>query len=265
MPELTPELRSLLTPLLLPPVPLLVLTGCGAALLRKHRRSGRLLLGLGLIGLWLSCTEGAAQWLGLHLLHRPPALSQQDLLALRAEQQTRHDLAVLVLGGGALPWAPEYGRSELKPGSLERLRYGVWLSRQLDAPLGFTGGVGWREMGRGLSEAELAGRTVAEDYGLKLRWMETRSHDTRENAANSVPLLAADGIRKIVLVTHATHMPRAQRDFERAAQGRVTLLAAPVSVRDDAMSELSDWLPSSSGYERFSYDCYEFLGLLAGH
>ena len=265
MPALTPELRGLLTLLLLPPVPLFVLLVCGMGLLRRHRRTGRTVLALSLLVFWLSFTEGAAQWLSLHVLHRPPALEPQQIAALRGEQTSRHDLAVLVLGGGALPWSPEYGRAELKPLSLERLRYGVWLSRQLDAPLGFTGGNGWNQNNWKMSEAELAQRTAIEDYGMRLRWAETRSRDTRQNADLSVPLLEASGVRKIVLVTHASHMPRALRDFERAAQGRIALVEAPMSVRDDAMSEFSDWMPSASGYERFRYVCYELLGLLAGH
>ena len=198
-------------------------------------------------------------------MQRPPALEPEHIAALRAEQAEKHDMAVLVLGGGALPWVPEYGRADLKPLSLERLRYGVWLSRQLDAPLGFTGGNGWNQENWDMSEAELAQRTVTEDYGAKLRWAETRSRDTRQNAAYSVPLLEADGVHKIVLVTHASHMPRALRDFEQAAQGHVALVAAPMSVRDDAMSDVFDWMPSANGYERFRYVCYELLGLLAGH
>jgi len=262
---LTPEQRGLLTLLLLPPVPLLLLIALGAGLLRSHRKTGRTLLALGFLALWLSFTEGTAQWLGLHLLHRPAALEPQEIASLRAEQAARHDVAVLVLGGGALPWVPEYSRAELKPTSLERLRYGVWLSRQLEAPLGFTGGNGWNENNWKMSEADLAQRTVAEDYGSQLRWMEGRSRDTRQNAAYSVPLLEADGVRKIVLVTHAAHMPRALRDFQRASQGRIALVPAPMSVRDDAMSEVFDWMPSANGYERFRYVCYELLGLLAGH
>ncbi len=255
----------MLTLLLLPPVPLLLLLALGAGLLRNHRKTGRTLLTLALIALWLSFTEGAAQWLGLHVLHRPDALEPSQIAALRAEQAKKHDIAVLVLGGGALPWVPEYGRADLKPPSLERLRYGVWLSRQVDAPLGFTGGNGWNQSDWQMSEADLAKRTLAEDYGMQLRWMETRSRDTRQNAAFSVPLLEGDGVRKILLVTHASHMPRALRDFERVTQGRIALVVAPMSVRDDAMSEVFDWMPSAHGYERFRYVCYELLGLLAGH
>ena len=44
-----------------------------------------------------------------------------------------------------------------------------------------------------------------------LRWTEDRSRDTRENAAATVALLRAAGVRQIVLVTHASHMPRAMR------------------------------------------------------
>ena len=58
---LTPEQRGVLTMLLLPPVPLVVLLALGAGLLRQHRKTGRVLLALGLLALWLSFTEGTAQ------------------------------------------------------------------------------------------------------------------------------------------------------------------------------------------------------------
>ncbi|HEY4083173.1 MAG TPA: YdcF family protein [Burkholderiaceae bacterium] len=271
MPGLTPELRGLLTHLLLPPVPLLLIIICGAALLRNHRKTGRVLLTLGLVCLYLSFTEGAAQVVGLYVQHRPDALEEAQITALRKEQAEHHDVAVLVLGGGALEWVPEYGRADLKPLTLERLRYGVWLSKQLEAPLGFSGGIGWNEYDREMSEAQLAERTVADEYGLKLRWAEARSRDTRQNAAFSVPLLRDSGIHTIVLVTHAVHMKRAMRDFEVAADGAadggagIKLVAAPMSVRADAMSTLFDWLPSAGGYERSRYVCYELLGFWAGH
>jgi uncharacterized SAM-binding protein YcdF (DUF218 family) len=264
MPELTPETRILLTFFALPPMPMLMLIIIGALLQRRKPRWSRALLGLGIVSLWLACTEGTAQWLSLHALKVPPALGDAQQAALRRHEQESHDLAVLVLGGGAIEDVPEYGHSELKPISLERLRYGVWLARRLGAPLGFSGGPVRNEHTPGLTEAELAQRSSLE-YGVNLRWAENRSRDTRGNAAYSVPLLLDDHIHTVVLVTHGFHMPRALRDFERVAQGRLEFVAAPMGLRADAMSELGDWLPSPSGLERVRYAAHELLGLLAGH
>ena len=49
--------------------------------------------------------------------------------------------AIVVLGAGRRLLAPEYGVAELSSMGTERLRYGVWLSRQTGLPLAFSGGV----------------------------------------------------------------------------------------------------------------------------
>ena len=46
-------------------------------------------------------------------------------------------------------------------------------------------------------------------------WLEGDSDSTQENAAFSAKLLLPRGIRRIVLVTEAYHMLRAERDFRR--------------------------------------------------
>ncbi|XHS77221.1 YdcF family protein [Burkholderiaceae bacterium UC74_6] len=254
-----------MTLLALPPVPMLLLITAGACLLRRRPRFSRTLILIGVLALWLSTTEGMAQWWSRHLLNVPPALSEAQIQTLRAQQSSGHDVAVLVLGGGAVADVPEYGRAELKQHTLERLRYGAWLSRQLGAPLGFTGGIGWNQDHIDMSEAELAQRTTLEDYGINLRWAENQSRDTRQNAAYTLPLLLESHVGTLVLVTHGFHMPRSVRAFEHEANGRLHILAAPMGLRSDAMSTWKDWAPSASGFERCRYAIYEQLGLLAGH
>ncbi len=262
--ESTPVLRALLTFLALPPVPMLFLIIAGTLLLRRRPRWSRALLGLGVLSLWLACSEAGAQWLSRHLLHTPPPLSEAQLKALRAQQAASHDMAVLALGAGAIEWAPEYGRAELKPLSLERLRYGVWLSRQIGAPLGFTGGPGWNREVPDMTEAELAQRTVLE-YGLNLRWAENQAHDTRGNAAYSVPLLIDSHIHTVLVVTHGVHMPRALRNFERVAEGKLQFVAAPMGLHADFRPELGDWLPNAKGLEHVRYAVYEWLAMRVDH
>ena len=256
--------------LVLPPVPMLLLILAGSGLLRRHQRSGRLILGLGVLTLWLACTEGAGQWLALHWVHAPPALSPQAIAALRDEiraTQQRHEkasVAVLVLGSGTWAWVPEYNAPGLKPLTLARLRFGIWLARQIDAPVAFSGGIGWGAKHQQESEAATAQRSATEEFKLPLTWVEDRSRDTRENAVLSLALLEASGVKKLLLVTDDLHMPRAQRAFIEAAQGRLEIVVAPVGVRHDAMSALSDWMPSNGGYARVGYAVYEWLGQKSG-
>ena len=44
----------------------------------------------------------------------------------------------------------------------------------------------------------------------------------------------------------------------------MTVLAAPVGLRDDALSSFDDWCPSVEGYARVRYVIYETLAWWAG-
>ena len=110
----------------------------------------------------------------------------------RTAGTTPSKVAIVVLGGGREAMAPEYGVSHLKDMSLQRLHYGVWLSRQTGAPLMFSGGVGYGDS-VGSSEAEAAARIAERDYGKPLTWSEGESRDTRENAARSIAMLKTAG------------------------------------------------------------------------
>lgn len=253
--------KPLLTALLLPPVPLLALLLLGCALRRRHARWGWLLVLTAATGLWLGSTTAVGEWLQRRLLPPPPALQPE---ALRAAGPGTS--AILVLGGGRESAAPEYGAPNLSRYSLERLRYGVWLSRRSGVPLGYSGGVGHAQRG-GISEAEIAARVAASEFGQPLRWTEGASRDTRGNAEHSVALLRQAGVTRIVLVTHGWHMRRSQRAFEQAIErsgGGIELLAAPMGLaRDESVAPLP-WLPSTQGFADTRHALREALGLLAG-
>ena len=263
--DLLHALKPVLLVLMLPPTPLIGLAAVAALLMRRYRRAGSALLAVSLLGLWLACTAGAAQWLALHVIKTPAALSRTTIDGLRAQQSQRHDVAVLVLGGGVKSFSPEYDGPSLKAVTAERFTYGVWLARQLNAPLGFSGGIGWSARHLNVSEASVVERAARDDFKLPLRWSEGRSRDTRENATLSLAMLKADGIKSLVLVTHDLHMPRAERAFVSAAAGQMTIVVAPVGLQRDAMSELGDWMPSGEGLSRVRYAVYEWLALLADH
>lgn len=162
--------------------------------------------------------------------------------------------------------APEYGVSNLKDLSLQRLHYGVWLSRQTGAPLMFSGGVGYGES-VGISEAEAAARIAERDYGKPLTWSEGESRDTRENAARSVAMLKTAGITDLVLVTNGFHMPRAIRAFQHEAQraeSPMRVWAAPMGLAQPSEQAVLRWLPSNDGFRRVRLVLHELTGLLFG-
>lgn len=257
--------KPVLAALLLPPVPLLVLMLIGTRLVMPRRGLGWLIVLSSTALIWLSCCGGTARLLTQTLLRPPPALSAERLGELKAAVQGRQPVAIVVLGGGSRPLAPEYGVSSLNAISMERLRYALWLARETGAPVAFSGGVGWGMKGGDTpAEAQIAARIATQEFGRPLKWTEDRSRDTRENAAYSVALLKPQGIRRIVLVTHQAHMVRAMRAFEQAAQGTIEIVPAPMAIVQPPLGELSAWLPSRDGFSNVNYALHEAFGLLFG-
>lgn len=255
--------KALIAAAMLPPVPFIVLAALGAWWLWDRRTIGWLAILLALSGLWLSACAGVGHALAPLLLHAPAAMPTSDIETLARAARARSDLAIVVLGGGREVYAPEYGVASLTPLSLERLRYGLWLGRQTGIPVGFTGGVGWAQVD-GLAEARIAARIATGEFGRPLRWVEETSRDTRENARRMVPLLSEAGIKDVLLVTHASHMPRALRAFEEAAAGRLHFVAAPVGLASGVDRQALLWMPSAEGFASVRTALRERLALWAG-
>jgi uncharacterized SAM-binding protein YcdF (DUF218 family) len=252
--------KTLLLAAALPPAPMLLLAAWGGWRLKRRRRAGGWMLAVALVGVWLSATEAAGELLS-RAIGQPAPLSPAAIQALRGQK----DGAVLVLGGGVRRYAPEFAGGAAQPVTAERLAYGVWLARRTGWPLGFTGGIGWTATEQNQPEAQVIARIAAQDYGLPLRWAESNSRDTRQNAAYTLPALAAAGVKQVVLVTHEAHMRRALRAFQAEAAPRgIRIVPAPVGLRDDALSSFDDWCPSSDGAARVRYLVYETLAWWAG-
>ncbi len=242
--------KPVLSSLLLPPVPLLLLTLVGARMILWRRGWGWLLVLLATAGLWLGACSAVGEWLQRSLLVPPPVLSAERIGALRQVVSVRPAVAVVILGGGREAVAPEYGVASLSPLALERLRYGIWLGRQTGAPLMFSGGLGHAAQ-PGRSEAEVAAEIALREFGRALRWTEARSRDTRENAQFAVATLRELNLEQVVVVTHGWHMPRALRAFEEAcvrAGVNWQLVPAPMGMASRVESPTLRWVPSSEGF-----------------
>ncbi|RZS58712.1 YdcF family protein [Sphaerotilus mobilis] len=257
------DLKPILTALALPPTSP-ILFGASALLLRRRwPRRSLAMLWLSLALMWLSACGVTALWLQDRVLQPPPALGADARERLQASARSADDIAIVVLGGGRhASLAALDGAGGLTEHALERLRHGVWLHRQTGWPLAYSGGVGWAQRD-GPSEAAIASRIAREDFALPLRWTEDRSRDTRQNAAATVALLRAAGVRQIVLVTHASHMPRALRAFREAASD-LPVTPAPVGPVVAEERAVLDLLPSATAARHVHLLLREWLGLWVG-
>jgi uncharacterized SAM-binding protein YcdF (DUF218 family) len=256
--------KPVIAALLLPPVPLLVLILVGARLMLPRRGVGWFVIIVAVAGLWLSACLGAAQALSIVALPAPPALSFDRIKELREAVHSREPVAIVVLGAGMETYAPEYGVSNLRPMSIERLRYGLWLAREIGAPVAYSGGVGHGSAADATPEAEVAGRAALGDFNRPLRWLETDSRDTRENALRTVTILKPAGIQHVILVTHAWHMPRAMRAFAEAAPQGMRIEAAPMGLSRRSETAALAWIPSTEGFALMRHVLHELVGLAAG-
>jgi uncharacterized SAM-binding protein YcdF (DUF218 family) len=262
------ELKPLLSVFVMPPTLGLaaVCLGLWLALAARTSRLHRAGAALGVTGvatIWLSSALISAQWLQDQVIKPPPALTSSAIAALKnkAKEPGRADTAIVVLGGGRQDLAVEYGAAMLTELPLARLHYGVWLARSTGLPLAYSGGVGWAQA-EGASEAQTAQLVATRDYGMALRWIEASSRDTRENARLSVAMLMQEGVHRIVLVTHASHMRRAVRAFRQAGGPDLEVIAAPMGfITVDDRWPLP-WLPSAQGYRQVDALSHEVVGLL---
>jgi uncharacterized SAM-binding protein YcdF (DUF218 family) len=241
-------LVKMVTALVLPPGFVLLLGVLGLVLLRRRRVWGTGLLGASLALLWLLSAPAVGRVL-LHGLETYPALDTRALAAAEAG-------AIVILAGGRERAAPEYGGETVSRMTLVRLRYGARLYRQTGFPVLVSGG---RVFGGGRSEASLMRTALAEDFDVPVRWVEGESRNTAENARLSAKVLNESGVRRVILVTDAWHMPRAVSAFERAG---LQVVAAPTRfhLRDPGKPFPLRWLPDADALLMSARALHEYVG-----
>jgi uncharacterized SAM-binding protein YcdF (DUF218 family) len=204
-------LKTALKNLFLPPAGPLLIAFAGLLLIKRRPVLGRSLVFVGIATLWLLSTPLVANSLQSMAEHYPP-------LDLRAAGNAQ---AIVILGGGGQRlYAPEYAGPAAGPVLLERLTYGAYVAHETQLPVLVTGFK---------VEALAMHATLSRNFGIETRWVDSGAYDTFENARNSAQLLKADGIQRIILVTHATHMRRSVEEFRGAG---LDVVPAPLGMND---------------------------------
>ncbi|MGH8671679.1 MAG: YdcF family protein [Burkholderiales bacterium] len=235
---------KILSALLLPPLNLIVLGVAGLALLKRRPVLGKTLLTLTLGLLYLFSTPLFSSALRAGIESQPLATLDTDAGA------------IVVLGGGTYPFAPEYGGDTVNRFTLERLRYAARLYAKTGKPILVSGG---NPLGYAKSEGAAMREALEGDFGVPVKWVEEHSRNTWENARLSAPLLARAGVKKIYLVTHAWHMTRALSAFENTG---LKVIPAGTGFATHTDVNALDFLPSAMAFSDTYLAMHEALGLL---
>ena len=231
--------KLLLRSMILPPTGLLLLAFLGLFLIKRRPRLARACLVFAIGSLWVLSMPRVSDGISGLAEHYPPL----DLRSAAGAQ------AIVILGGGGQrTFAPEYGGPAADSVLLERLSYGAYIARKTGLPTLVTGFQ---------IEATAMQATLQRNFGIDPRWVDDAAFDTFSNARNSARLLESDGIRRIILVTHATHMWRAVHEF--TATG-LEVIPAPVGMRGTRELGLFRYLPEVDALRRSCAAINELVG-----
>ncbi len=238
-------LKKIILSLFLPPLGPIILTIVGLALAQYRRNIGRILVGFSLTALVSLSTPWLAGFLMSGLQKFPPIDSSQ-----LAKCQ-----AIVVLGGGIYRDAPEYGGDTIGFVSLERLRYALYLRKLSGLPILATGGA----PEGGLAEAVVMRKSAEDEFGSQIQWIEAQSMDTSSSARLSASLMKEQGVKRIALVSHAWHLPRAVANFEALG---MEVVPAPMGFSRSTVDAFA-FLPSASALAVSNRALHEWLGIFA--
>jgi len=210
---------------------------------------------------------GTAHWLmaGLERYSHTPqwvpmaASGPQSKLSVPADLRNDPPQAIVVLGAGRYPAAPEYDDQDtVNALGLERLRYTAALQRRTGVPILVSGG---SPGGEASTEAEQMKAILTDEFKVDVKWVERQSRNTAENAKYSAALLAESKVRHVYLVTHAWHMRRAARNFEIAG---IRVTPAPIGFHkiERNAGGPAAFLPSAQGMLATSLAIREQLAFL---
>jgi len=247
-------INQTLQTLFLPPGLSFAMMIIGLFIIRYFYATGKILIILGFASMIILSLPITAQGLNL-------TLEREDVLTFKQLKKSNAG-AIVVLGASRYKNSIEYPdkKDSISKNALERLRYGVFLHKKSGIPLLISGG---STNGEIISEASISQTTLKELFHLKAKWLESKSINTWNNAKNSYEILNKQGIKNIILVSHADHLLRARMSFEHFG---FNVTAAPLGFkaknRGDIAYTIRDFLPSAHAMNLCSSAMHEYVGYL---
>lgn len=236
--------------LILPPGGPLLLMAVGVLLWHRYRKLSKGLLISGALLLYVLSTPLMARLLASGLEPVTP-------LEVESIDQYSADAIVVLAGPDDYPDAPEYATDTVGPKMLTRLRYAAYLQRKTALPLIVVGG---DAMGRGIPAAVNMAQILTEEFGVPVTRGDGRSKHTFDNAHYAYEVMQDLNGERILLVTHAWHMRRAQAAFE--ARGLTVIPAATSFQTDGELSQgLFALIPRPAAMDTSYWTIREWLGL----
>jgi uncharacterized SAM-binding protein YcdF (DUF218 family) len=201
-------LSKLLPPLVFPPGGNLLLLVLAWFTRKRWPRLAGAMFAVSVLTLYLLSTP----W-GSDLLLLPLESRYTEVGASAAPQAE----AIVLLGGGVFPAAGWHKHAELN-GAGDRVREAVALYRAGKAPIIFISGGNIEFLDGGAEPEAISTARMLESLGVPAAAViaEDASRNTHENAELTWRMLNARAAHRILLVTSASHMPRAAALFRHA-------------------------------------------------
>lgn len=241
---------------MLPPATQIVLILVAIVIRKRNKMASIALLAFALISLWLLSLPVVSKAL-MGILEAPYLTQENSVMTIPPD-------VVVVLGAGRKDRAPEFeGRDQVNSLALVRLRYAAVIAKQFKVPIIISGGVVYAH--EEVSEAKLAAQVLLEEFGVSSEiWLEGASQNTWENARNTALFInekrKAMSLNRVVLVTHAYHMQRAEFSF--VTQGIEIIPRATYFYSTQSLSWRNAWLPKVQFLMISQMAMHEILGLM---
>ena len=251
---------SKLLPLFVYPVGLITILILLAFIFGKREKLRRFLLTFTLLVLFITGNK----WVAMSMAH---SLEWKYL----PFDEVPEAEAIVVLGGATQ--AKDYPRSTVElNGAADRVLYAADLYLDGKAPMIISSGgsISWQQIGDSTPAQEMEDLLVRFGVPQEDIVLQARSNNTHEDAMYSAEILNELGIKRIILVTSASHMPRSVALFVH--QG-FEVIPAPTDYRVTQTEWESLWhfefpevlidvVPSQSNMSTFTNSLKEYIGFV---